>query len=76
MKLSELINHVGDAEIEVQWLHESSVVGEAGRDGARITFATDPAKVIGLTDTKPEFAGLVVWIPMSRLPEHLRFVVA
>ena len=75
MKLSELINHVGDAAIEVQWLHESSVMGKTGPNGATITFATDPAKVIGLTDTEPEFAGLVAWLPMALLPEQLRFVV-
>lgn len=75
MKLSELIHYVGDEHIEIQWLHESSVVGETGPDGSTVSFATKAGKVVSMSDIEPEFAGVVLWIPMNRLPEKMQYIV-
>ncbi len=73
MKLSELVRHVGDDNIQVQWIHESFVSAETHKADGEVTFATDPAKVIGFTEgADSEFVGMVVWFPRQRLPEHMR----
>lgn len=72
MKLSELIEHVGDDNVQVQWIRESFVSAESRKGDGEITFATDGGKVIGFTEgNDSEFVGLVVWLPRQRLPERM-----
>lgn len=73
MKLSELIEHVGNDHVQIQDLAQSLVSAKAKTNDGEITFATDHSKVVQLsTGQKPDHVGIVVWLPRNRLPEHLR----
>jgi hypothetical protein len=73
MKLSELIQLVGDEHVQLQNIDESLIKARAGTHDGEITFATDKAKVIErAVGRKPSHVGLVVWLPRERLPESMR----
>lgn len=73
MKLSELIAHVGDEHVELQNLDNSTIRAQAKKTDGEITFATDRSKVMeramGLS---VKHLGLIVWLPVDRLPESMR----
>lgn len=73
MKLSELIQHVGDDHVQLQNLTGSLIrANMKARDG-EVTFATDRDKVGALCGVgKTTHVGLIVWLPVDRLPEDLR----
>lgn len=71
MKLSELIQHAGDDNVEYQTINESFHSADLTSKGARITFNTHPHKVRQLASppSEQDFIGLIVWIPRNRLPQ-------
>lgn len=72
MKLSELIQHVGDENVLLQNLeHDMTKVS-----GPYITFGTsrqnaEDLKYSGITGVKPRKIGIVVWIPRDLMPAEL-----
>lgn len=73
MKLSELIQHVGDEHVQLQNLDESLIKARTATNDGEITFATDKSKVIErAVGRKTSHIGLVVWLPRDRLPESMR----
>ncbi len=75
MKLSEVIAHVGDDHVEFQDLGADMVEWQRKKDGAKVSFMTDPAKSQDVAAGRGKWLGLVVWIETSRLPESVRAVV-
>jgi len=73
MKLSELIEYVGNDDVQFQALQGSLVKAETKKNDGEITFATDKSKVIQMATTdKPDYVCLVVWLPREKMPENLR----
>ncbi|AHF89532.1 hypothetical protein OPIT5_03950 [Opitutaceae bacterium TAV5] len=77
MKLSELIQHVGDECIQMQNLEQSLVRVVQKKNDGEITFATSKGKASQLAKCavlggKPDHVGLVVWLPREKLPESMR----
>jgi hypothetical protein len=69
VKLSELIAHVGDDNIQVQGLNSSFVSGKVKTKDAEITFATDREKGMALCGVgKETHRCLIVWLPIDKLP--------
>lgn len=69
MTISELIDHVGDENVEIQWLNMNLIEAKLDKGRAWIKFATDPAKVQAMAcDTEKHF-GLVVWLPRDKMPD-------
>lgn len=73
MKLSELIQHVGDDNVILQNILHSSPTMNVGKKDGRITFSTDRQKTgdlctQGATGQKGQWTALVVWIPTDKLP--------
>jgi len=73
MKLSELVNTVGDANIAVQRVDSSLEGARLGKDDmTRLTVVTDqltPNDVIGITEgVPPKMHGLIIWIPRDKIP--------
>ncbi len=73
MKLSKLIERVGDDNVVLQnILHSSPELQQCKNDG-RVSFFTDKAKVNDLirqaaTGEKGQWTALVVWLPTDKLP--------
>ena len=73
MKLSELIQHVGDDHVQLQNLAGSLIRASMKTRDGEVTFATDRDKVGALCGVgKSTHMGLVVWLPIERLPENMR----
>ncbi len=73
MKLSELTQHVGDGHVQLQNLDQSLIRAQAKTRDGEITFATDRDKVMQRAFNQPvSHIGLVVWLPVERLPENLK----
>lgn len=77
MKLSELIAAVGDGNIHVQYMSESSMGVDLNRRDARVSFYTGRQFVSDyvhnaiLNNGKPsEFVGVVLWIPSKLIPNE------
>lgn len=72
MKLSEIINHVGDENLQVQNIMQSSPTVRKMKREASVVFYTDTAKGNDLMNQmmgrEGKWTGLVVWIPTERLP--------
>lgn len=68
MKLSELINKIGDESLRVQFLHESSPAITEGKRDTRVTFSTGPEciKPVDLISNNPGSIGMIVWIPYDK----------
>lgn len=74
MKLSELIQHVGDENVVIQNIMHSSCTMNVGKSEGRITFSTDKAKTSdlcqqGATGQKGQWTALVLWLPTDKLPK-------
>lgn len=69
MKLSELIEHVGDDNIVFQNLDSDADGCEIKKGVGRFTFRTDPAHVKERVTGNPSHVAFVVWIPRERLPQ-------
>ena len=70
MKLSKLIQKVGDENVQIQNLDSDCMKMNQGKETAEITFATQRSKVEDMLEwctggKTPEYLGLVVWIPRS-----------
>lgn len=75
MRLSELIQHVGDEHVQFQVLSQDLVRAHQGKN-ATIEFATDPKHVLeiataSLTGDKPSHIGFIVWLPRERCPQEV-----
>lgn len=69
MKLSELIAHVGDDNIQVQGLGTSLVSAKVKTTDAEITFATDRDKGMALAGFgEATHRCMIVWLPIDKLP--------
>lgn len=73
MKLSELIQHVGDDNVVLQNILASSPSINAGKQDGRISFYTDRSKACDLAQQAAlgcsgRWTGLVVWLPSDKLP--------
>lgn len=69
MKLSELIAHVGDDNIQVQGLNSSMIRAQVKIKDGEITFATDREKVAALAGVGEEtHRCMIVWLPIDKLP--------
>lgn len=71
MTISELIEHVGNENIEFQRLDQGRLDLNAGKHDGRITFWTGLDKVTDLMNGSNRFVGLVVWLPAERMPKTL-----
>lgn len=71
MKLSELIAHVGDENIQVQNLVESMESINKGTMGkaTMITFGTNAITPQDLLVKPQKLLGLVIWIPRDKMPK-------
>lgn len=69
MKLSELIALVGDDDVKIQPLDldlkEVRIAGSVGK----MTFNTDPQHVYDSLSGSPEWQGLVVWLPRTKVKQ-------
>ena len=69
MKLSELIAHVGDDNIQVQGLSSSLVRAQVKKNDGEVTFATEREKVAALAGLGEEtHRCMIVWFPIDKLP--------
>ena len=71
MKLSELIEHVGDDNIGFQNLDHDTAEAEMSGGVGRITFRTDPQHVKERAFGEASHVALVLWIPKDKLPEDM-----
>lgn len=76
MKLSQIIDRIGDADITVQWMHEAAVHATTNKKGeSRITVLTSNMNtndVFGLTQGQiPKRIGLIIWMPAAKYEEAL-----
>lgn len=74
MKLSELIQHVGDDNVCLQNILHSSAEITTGKKDARIAFYTDNGKARDLINQiggnqQGKWTALVVWLPTEKLPD-------
>jgi hypothetical protein len=74
MKLSKLIEHVGDDNVVLQNILHSSAEITTGKKDGRIAFYTDNGKARDLINQigrneKGKWTALVVWLPTERLPD-------
>ena len=73
MKLSELIQHVGDDHVQIQTVSSSLIRANLKARDGEVTFATDREKVAALCGVgKATHMGMIVWLPIARLPEDMR----
>jgi hypothetical protein len=73
MSITELMQHVGDENVQLQNLESSLIRAQMKKDDGEITFATDRDKVGALAGIgQKTHLGLVVWLPIDKLPENLR----
>lgn len=73
MSISDLIKHVGDDNVTVQNVMQSSPQITSGKSDGRITFYTDKQKCQDLmtqaaTSSKGQWTALVLFIPTDKLP--------
>lgn len=78
MKLSKLIEHVGDENVVLQNIMHSSPSLRVCKHDGQVTFCTDKAKVrdliqqtggVGGFVASGKWTALVVWIPTDKLPD-------
>ena len=70
MSIIELLEHVGAENVELQNLSDSFVRAQVLERDGEITFATDRSTVMSMILGECDKAGLIVWIPKSRLPQN------
>lgn len=68
MTLSELIEHVGNENVEMQYLTEGKLDMQAGKRDGSVTFWTGLDKVHDLMSGERKYTGIVIWLPTERLP--------
>ena len=69
MTLSELIEYVGNENIEFQRLDQGDLDLKAGKRDGQVTFYTGLDKVHSLMNGSSRFVGLVVWLPADKMPK-------
>ena len=73
--IAQLVAAVGSANIKLQTLHSSTVGANASKDGTKITFLTDQMTpgdfIASMAGTKPENAGLVLWMKQTELDQAM-----
>ena len=76
MTLSELIAADGDDNVIYQALATDSTLvrkkRERGQQVGEVIFNTDPRRADDLMLDNPSHNGIVVWLPIERLPESMR----
>lgn len=73
MTISELIDRVGNENVEVQWLDMDLIEAELDKWGAWIKFATDPAKVTAMACDTEKHIGIVIWLPKEKMPDYNKY---
>lgn len=68
MTLSALIEHVGNENVEFQYLMDGDLNLSLGKHDGTITFHTGIDKVSDLMHGGKRFVGMVVWLPRERVP--------
>ena len=72
MKLSELIQHVGDDHVQLQTVSSSLIRANLKARDGEVTFAMARDKVAALCGLgKATHIGMIVWMPIARLPEGM-----
>ena len=66
MKLSTLIELVGDENVEFQYLHECFVSAQSTKKGVQVTFGTAAISQAEMLSRELEKVCLIVWIPKDR----------
>lgn len=78
MKLSKLIEHVGNENVEMQNIMHSSPTLRVCKHDGQVTFCTEKAKVrdliqqtcgVGGFVASGKWTALVLWVPTDRLPD-------
>lgn len=73
MKLSELIQYVGDENITMQRVDQFIAARLKKKTGdVEITFATKETTVDELMGRRPKKRGLIIWLPVDRIPPELQ----
>lgn len=72
MKLSELINFVGDASIVVQNLDTCMTNIATTKDGNLVTFGTKEVSPNDVANNAAPKVGLVVWLPRDKVTEFVQ----
>jgi len=73
MKLSELILHVGDENVQIQNIEESCLGAKMIRGGTKLTIGTNAVSPKDILFPKQaKMRGIIVWMPVEKLPENLR----
>lgn len=72
MTLSELIEEVGNENVEFQNLMQGDLDLKRRKRDGEITFYTGLDKVDDLMSGGDKWLGLVVWLPKDKLPENLK----
>jgi hypothetical protein len=68
MSITELLQHVGDENIQLQNLADSLVKAQLKKNDGEITFATDRDIVQDMALNRCDKIGLILWIPKDKLP--------
>lgn len=71
MTLSELIEHVGNENVEFQMLDRNTKNIKAAQKGkdAEITFVTSDEKALDTMTGRNRFCGMILWLPRERMPK-------
>lgn len=77
MTIIELLEHVGQENIMLQWLPECQIRAQSTKQGAQITFgttgvSTNELAAEALTGQPPKNLGMILWLPVERLPEAIK----
>lgn len=74
MALTELLSKVGDGNVQFQNLRQCISSIESRKDGSvAVTFHTAPDKINPTDEVmgRPEWVGLVVWLPQDRVKQAM-----
>lgn len=68
MKLSELIAHVGDENIQIQNVLNCADSVNLSKGVTKITFGTNAISALDVMNDTVKKVGLVIWLPKDRMP--------
>jgi hypothetical protein len=68
MSITELLQHVGAENVQLQNLADSLVKAQLKKNDGEITFATDRNTVQDMVLNRCDKVGLILWIPKDKLP--------
>ncbi len=68
MKISKLIEAVGDANVQYQWLSDALLCVKSEGPVTRIEFGTLIIGAVDLVVDKPKLKGIIIWLPADNIP--------